>query len=601
VRGSARSIWCFALAVFAARAGAHLETDRLPDPARPGSHEEYLERLQGAREAEYARLLARYDAHVAAHPRDVIAAIERCRFVESAESESEPEEPGACGAELAARFPEDPEVLLFRAEALEPDGVLALEREFARAEGWTASQRARLLERAALALFERGRVDEAFERARRAIAIDPGLPLGRVLAEGWRRRREPDRAVEALVSNVERIPSWEFAPRVEGLVELGAHEQALALIAAAQARSDAWIDPVLHGRALEGAGRREEARARYREAADAPWFREQALRRLFEIALAGGSASEAQRAYLALRDGERGDALARRRLALARAFPATPWDARDLRALGALAGTLLALAAAPLLWVLPLHYLGLRRGRGDAPDLDGERRWGASHLWYAGAVLGLIHFICLYVFLYADLERWLGSAGDASAVRDPAALASYGLAMGALCALGALLPLRRSDWQRVFACRWGALRTLATCALALLLLRATAWVCVSLANAPAPPGAATLTEEVLRALADRWGALALLVYAVLLIPLCEELLFRGMMLGAASRFVGFAAASLFQALLFALLHDSLALAPFYVVVGLVCAELRRSSGGLRAPLLVHAGNNAIAISALLSF
>jgi hypothetical protein len=490
--------------------------------------------------------------------------------------------------------------LLYRAEELEPDGVLALEHEFARAEGWSAAQRARLLERAALALFERGRVEEAFERARRAVALEPSLPLGRVLAEGWRRAGDRDRAVAALLADTDSIQSWEFAPRIALLVELGAHEQALELIAAAQAHSDAWIDPVLHGRALEGAGRLAEARERYAEAADAPWFREQALRHLFELALAGGSAGEAQRAYIELRDGERGDALARRRISLARAFPGTPWDTRDLLGLGALAGALLALAAAPLLWVLPLHYLGLRRGRADAPDLDGERRWSARHLWYAGALLGLIHFVCLYVFLYGDLERWLGAADETAAARDPAALASYGLAVGALCALGALLPLRWSDWRRVFACRWGALRTAATCGLALAVLRLTALACIALANGAAGAASGTsMTEDVLRAFGDRYGVAALVAYAVLLLPLCEELLFRGMMLGAASRFVGFAAASLFQALLFTLLHESLALAPFYLVVGLVCAELRRSSGGLRAPLLVHAGNNALAIAALL--
>jgi membrane protease YdiL (CAAX protease family) len=597
VRGGARLIgFSLALLVSPAPGFAQLPEAALPDPGRSGSHAAYLERLDSARESEYARLLARYDAHVAAHPRDVGAAIERCRFIEGAEPET-PVEPGACAADLLRRFPADPEVLLFRAESLEPGDVLALEREVGAAE-WSAAQRARLLERAALALFERGQVDAAFERARRAVALDPSRPLGRVLAEGWRRAGERERAVEALVADLDALPSWEFAPRAELLLELGAPEQALAVIAAAQARSDAWIDPVLHGRALEAAGRHAQARERYREAADAPWFREQAQRRLFELALASGSEADARRAYLALRESE-GDVLARRRIALARAFPALPWDARDLLALVTLAASIFALAALPLLWVLPLHYLGLRRGRADAPDLDGERRWGARDLWYAGALLGLIQFSCLYVFLYPDLERWLGMSGEAAGTRDPAALASYGLAVGTLCALGALLPLRRADWRRVFACRWGVARTVASCAAALLVLRLAAWLSVSLANGPGPGGAASMTEEVLGALGARYGLVALFAYAALLVPLCEELLFRGMMLGAASRFVGFAAASLFQALLFALLHESLALAPFYLLVGLVCAWLRRASGGLRVPFLVHAGNNAIAVSALL--
>jgi hypothetical protein len=599
VRGRIRLAWlCLAALVPPAAALAGLEDAALPDPGSPGSHAAYAQQLGRARDSEYARLLARYDAHLAAHPRDALAATERCRFVERAQAEVEHADPEACTEALARRFPDHPEVVLFRAETLAPEDVIALEAQVAQAEGWSEAQRARLLERAARALFDRGRVDQAFRRARRATRLDPTLPLGRVLAEGWRRRGKRDRAVAALVADLDRAPSWELAARVQSLVDLGAWEAALLAIEQARGRTDAWIDPVLHARALEGAGRGEAARERYREAAETPWSRDTALRRLFELALRGGSALEARHAYLELRDAAR-DPLARLRLALASAFPGVPWDARDLLALGKLALALAALAAAPLAWVMPLHYLALRRGRGNAPDLDGERRWGALHLWYAGALLGLAHFLCLYAFLYGDLERWLGIAVDVAAARDPAALARYGAAIGAVYAAGAILPLRRADWQRALACRWSVPRTLLVCAAALVLVRGAAFACASWVDESSAAAPASLTRELLRAFGERYGAVALLAYAVLLIPLCEELLFRGMMLGAASRFVGFGAASLFQALLFALFHEQLAFAPFYVVVGLVCAALRRSSGGLRAPLLVHAANNAIAVWALL--
>jgi membrane protease YdiL (CAAX protease family) len=587
---------CLILVGLPASAPAH-DTARLPDPGQPGSHLGYIEQLEHAREAEHARLLARYDAHVAAHPGDVIAAIERCRFVESAESEAEPAPPGDCGAELARRFPGDPEVALYRAESLDHEGVIALEGEVGRSDRWSASQRARLLERVALAYFERGRVDEAFERARRAAALGDPRALGRVLAEGWRRAGERERAIAALLEHADAIQGWEFAPRVETLLELGASAEALALIERARSRSEVWIDPVLRGRAYEAAGRLDEAREQYLAAGEFPWFREAAERRLFELALTRGSASEAREAYLQLRES-RGDALARRRLSLARAFPSSPWDARDLKALLALGALLGALASAPLLWVLPLHYVGLRRGRADAVDLDGERRYGPWHLWYAGAVLALAQFTALYVFLYPDLERWLLGQVEPAPARDPSALIGYGLTVGGICALGALLPLRRADWRRVFACRWGLLRTALSCALALAALRATAYLCAELGAAGAASSSASITGDFLRALGERYGTAALLAYAVLLIPLCEEILFRDMMLGAASRLVGFGAASLFQAVLFALLHDSLALAPFYLGVGLVCAELRRGSGGLCAPLIVHAANNALAIAAI---
>jgi len=80
------------------------------------------------------------------------------------------------------------------------------------------------------------------------------------------------------------------------------------------------------------------------------------------------------------------------------------------------------------------------------------------------------------------------------------------------------------------------------------------------------------------------------------IPLCEELAFRGVLLQGLHRYLGFGWANGLQALLFASLHESWQIWPFYFAIGWVGGSFARRSGALAAPLLLHAANNALAFA-----
>lgn len=124
---------------------------------------------------------------------------------------------------------------------------------------------------------------------------------------------------------------------------------------------------------------------------------------------------------------------------------------------------------------------------------------------------------------------------------------------------------------------------------------------------PPPPGyleAFRLLHERLRP-AGPLDALAS-VLAISVVPaLCEELLFRGLVLPSLLRPLGAIGASLAAALLFGLIHlDSTAAGavslyrvPFAFAVGLGFAALRLLAGGLWAPAVAHATLNALTFAA----
>jgi membrane protease YdiL (CAAX protease family) len=91
------------------------------------------------------------------------------------------------------------------------------------------------------------------------------------------------------------------------------------------------------------------------------------------------------------------------------------------------------------------------------------------------------------------------------------------------------------------------------------------------------------------------GAIAL-VFIVLGAPFFEEVLFRGFMQPACTQRWGMWPGILIASAIFGMIHgtDSWAILPTFVI-GVSCGWLRERTGGLSAPVLLHAVNNLVAM------
>jgi membrane protease YdiL (CAAX protease family) len=87
----------------------------------------------------------------------------------------------------------------------------------------------------------------------------------------------------------------------------------------------------------------------------------------------------------------------------------------------------------------------------------------------------------------------------------------------------------------------------------------------------------------------------LFLLAVLLAPLCEEFIFRGLLFGGLRRSMGLVPAMAMSAALFAIVHPPLSMLPVFVL-GLVTAYSYERTKGLIAPMLVHAVYNAAVLA-----
>jgi membrane protease YdiL (CAAX protease family) len=75
--------------------------------------------------------------------------------------------------------------------------------------------------------------------------------------------------------------------------------------------------------------------------------------------------------------------------------------------------------------------------------------------------------------------------------------------------------------------------------------------------------------------------------AVIVAPLCEEIVFRGYLYPAAKKFAGPWAAGVFSALIFASAHSNLSALPLLFILGLVLVFIYEKTGSLWAPIAVH--------------
>jgi membrane protease YdiL (CAAX protease family) len=192
---------------------------------------------------------------------------------------------------------------------------------------------------------------------------------------------------------------------------------------------------------------------------------------------------------------------------------------------------------------------------------------------------------------------WFVEYGEAS--HTQLGLARAGVLSLLLTAASAAAFARRQDWRGLVPDEWMKRQVFVTALRYLLILLAISLVtrvvgAVFVAGVTSEAGIALSTDAVLRAMNDVYGPGAVLVFAVVIVPISEEFLLRGITLDALGRHVPFGWANTIQAIVFVLMHDTLAAVPFLLALGLITGMLRRRTGSLATGTVLHALVNMMA-------
>jgi hypothetical protein len=589
------------LSVFWCGGGMAAGADYDADPAH---HQQRLEKVQDATRDQYRATLSWYDDYLGNRRYDVVAAVERCRFIGAFTASFEYldwlddayAEQTACDESLAARYPQHAEVELYRLEKSYGEQLLAEgERllEASRPGEWTEGQLSRLYARLAVA-YEQSNQARAKQLALQALEKDLTADVRLIAARGLIAEQQREQALDILLSPFDDHDAkdyWRASEKMRLLVSLNAVEPALQVYEATKA-SGATYDNITAAKLLRELHAVEEAREELKQAAAVAWNAGRAAAELFQLEFEDGSPQAALSAYEAMRDrGLKEDPLAINRVALLARDLGLPWQWRDLLGIGVAMG---AVAAAGLLMLIPIgavHYRGLaRRVRTNEP-LPPAEGWQLRHAWLALMVLVASEFVSLYLCgpLRLSLEApmfGLEEVRPEAVARLAIAGEVTALLLAVMLALAArsAVPKWIEHWS-VTKAVLVALGLAVLCRIPLLL---------SVAASPQSVEPRLLVDPVLQMVGyvrEHFGVLSALWWMAIAAPVLEEFVFRGVLREAFAKHVSLGWANVLQAGLFAVWHQNLRALPMLFLFGLMAGALARRSGGLLAPILLHAAFN----------
>lgn len=598
---------CVGFAVHAEAGNVIEEIRVLPAPT------ERIKQVDAAARAAFDAALADYDKQVQQNPYDIVDQLQRCRFIAqfianyeyasfinevSAQEEQ-------CRTRLMEQRAGHPEVELWELERTYGDQLLTKGTELERQSSfslWTPGQMARLYAMLARAADASDKPDLALTYALKALDLDETSDVRLIAATHLIAKNDKPRALQILSAPVQADHSkdgWILAKKMDLLVRAGANQQAIDLYA--QLKDASHYEHTEVARVLRGAGAHDLARKELELAAEGGGsYSSQDERDLFRFELELGSAEQALQAYDSWRNsGWLEDPLGINRFALFVRDPWLGWQARDITGLlgffGAL-GAIMLVCAVPIAGV---HYRGLAvRARTGAPyPTDG---WRLRHAWVALTCLGAASLFALYSAGAIDVtgENIGGWAIDASAEQLGRITLIESLLTIALLLPFAIVPAARQSLSQ------GTQWSIAKCCLLGIGIALAFRIPLLLAWAARPESIQQLALDdalwqIIGTVRDQYGLVTALWVVAVTAPVVEEFVFRGAVYRAFAAHISPGWANVAQAALFSALHLNLKAAFVLFLLGLALGTLARRSGGLLAPMIMHATFNLIAALILL--
>ncbi|WP_118178563.1 CPBP family intramembrane glutamic endopeptidase [Paraburkholderia phosphatilytica] len=556
------------------------------------------ERVVNQEKSDYQQVLDQYRRAQHDHPKDASLALAQCRFISTfawsedlSWSDVAGKDLDACSTALGKQFPDDADVALYMLDRhFGAEAVAYGEPLVARSQNWSVAQRAHLHATLSRAYLGVKNTTRSGQEAVLAVQLDPGNER---LNDAMRYLAQTGRAQDAVkLLRAAPLPKllWQETTRITTAVAVLPGTAASDELHRAQ-HAGIKIDAYTVARVLQRAG--DSAGAQAALAADKAQRKfespqNQQLR--LDVAFDAGNAKAAADVILEqFQKTRNGAPLASAYAHLINLDPAVAVRLDLLPLAGSLLTLLALYAAAPGVLLFPAHYRGTVRQRIGKESTPLFERIGLRHAWYALAVL----FMGLYFITMLRQGTAVVSMTGSGVTRIDAStrIAISYLWTLLFCAIGLLAVARLLSWDE-----WiGSERVKFSWVLVSL-----APFCVNLLTCLAnhhvePQG----TAPVAWAVSLTHGAIAIggvpLAVAVtcVFVPIIEELVFRGCLLGGLTRHISFGWANIVQAALFSAMHQDPRRYFYLFMMGLAAGWLAKKTKGLAMPMVLHALNNAV--------
>ena len=272
--------------------------------------------------------------------------------------------------------------------------------------------------------------------------------------------------------------------------------------------------------------------------------------------------------------------------------PLSGWNLASVLKSFAFFISLLLIVIIPYLWVLPVRYLGEYSWFERFSKL--ESSWKLNHFWILSSLLLLVYFLNNMFFWYDDVVFMLNDDYYVQEYPDlDIHLANQTIFFSLASLLCVVFCLKRKDYSLMKAKNWSLIKALFLSFLIVLLYRTVYFTLVNMGVLFNPTDASIIIDS-MASINSNYGVWLGFILIVILVPIYEEYMFRGIILGSVNTKVGFHIANVFQSFIFASLHENLSLLPFYIGFGIMTGLLYRKTGSLMTSIFFHMWNNLFA-------
>lgn len=587
----------------------------------------YLKLLESSKDSLYQQIISTFDNYLSTHPEAYDVMISRCEVIDQAfysdyeEYNPNYEESEKCASELIEKFPNQLEVILFKAarewgdEKLETldraidlwsDDSLKYDQDL----GWKLYEQ-RAIQHSYNETHFRTMADGVI-----AMEMNDTLDLSKEVATAYMEMNETDKAVALLLKFKEKQDlGWNLSQKGQLFLKLNESTHALDMFLRAQEdTSYTWFDKSLIAKAFVENGRAAEARPLFKTEAEGEYASLESKIDLFMFDLKYSQADSLKSSYNEMVEASFWhDPFGKFRIQMFLKAPGLAWSFNDLLRVLLFLVILAACLLIPYLWVLPVFSLGVHlKSRGKLYE-SSHQHWRLRQFWLLSALILMAEVITVWLFGYRtwvldfNSEYWTEDLTE-SALE----LANSGMLFFSMLLIGTLFFIRRTDYSAFWGEKWSAIKSIGIGISALIIFR-LCWGFLTtiyrLFNPPELPvdlfnegvfdGVFLSVVETIQAINSEYHPLLGLFWVVILVPLYEEFIFRGVFLSAIQRHIGFFWANVMQATMFALVHDNLDLFFFYLGFGMTAGYLRKKSDSLAPGIVMHMVNNLLAFASIL--
>lgn len=569
------------------------------------NYQEIIENIENSKDNEFQKYIDLYDKEISIRTNDIALKVQKCYFVGNAYVtedgyNSKYQEFEECIQSLYNRYPNHPKVLLLKASNLYADSLLvilnkAVDKILRTPKEWENNDKYEVFSQRARVFQNLERKYEARSDYKKAKSFNDSIDISLLGVEIYMSLDDKTQAKKELLEKIDYDNNvWELNQKASYLVDLESYDEAFQMYHRVEEKDSSYIDNQNLSKLFFGVGKIKEARQYLLKDTINEWNKSSYVDRLVNFDLKHSDGNIALSSYRKYDDlSYYNDFFGVKRMQLFFKSPFQPWNLKELSHILILILSFFVLFLAPYLWVLPIHFAS------DYFQLKPKEKifpfqWELKHFWMLSFVYLCADFISSLLFNYSGFLNYLFSIN----LDEDANIVGITISFMLLMLIGTIFNLRKEHYKILIVSKLGIRRTISYFFL-FIFINYVLVKYLNFSNIGSKEPLIFLTvQEDIQAIIREYGFSISFLFVVVVVPIYEEVIFRGIILSSVSNKLGFWKANILQAVLFSVVHFNFGLFIMYFFFGFYTGLIARSSKGLLVGIIFHAINNMLALSAI---